>query len=133
MALTTNSLPGFLDDLKRQHLFRRRRVLESPQGVEITVDGRPMLAFCSNDYLGLANHPKLRQAMADGLNKYGVGAGASHLLSGHTAAHYALEEELAEFVGTERALLFSTGYMANQAVITSLTDRHGLINLPWPK
>ena len=127
MALTTNSLPGFLDDLKRQHLFRRRRVLESPQGVEITIDGRPMLAFCSNDYLGLANHPKLRQAMADGLNKYGVGAGASHLLSGHTAAHHALEEELAEFVGTERALLFSTGYMANQAVITSLTDRHGLI------
>jgi 8-amino-7-oxononanoate synthase len=86
-----------------------------------------MLAFCNNDYLGLANHPKLRQAMADGLNKYGVGAGASHLLSGHTAAHHALEEELAEFVGTERALLFSTGYMANQAVITSLTDRHGLI------
>ena len=127
MALTTNSLPDFLAGLKRRHLFRRRRVLESPQGVEITVDSRPMLAFCSNDYLGLANHPKLKQAMIDGINRYGVGAGASHLLSGHTAAHHALEEELAEFVGTERALLFSTGYMANQAVITSLTDRHGLI------
>jgi len=127
MALTTNSLPDLLAGLKRRHLFRRRRVLDSPQGVEITFDGRPMLGFCSNDYLGLANHPKLKQAMIDGVNRYGVGAGASHLLSGHTAAHHALEEELAEFVGTERALLFSTGYMANQAVITSLTDRHGLI------
>jgi len=127
MALTTNSLPVLLAGLKRQHLFRRRRVLESPQGVEITVDGRQMLGFCSNDYLGLANHPKLKQAMIDGVDRYGVGAGASHLLSGHTAAHHALEEELAEFVGSEKALLFSTGYMANQAVITSLTDRHGLI------
>ena len=86
-----------------------------------------MLAFCSNDYLGLANHPILRQAMIDGVNKYGVGAGASHLLSGHTAAHHALEEELADFVGAKRALLFSTGYMANQSVITSLIGRNGLI------
>ena len=124
MTLTTKSLPDYLDRLKQKHLFRRRRVLESPQGVEVVVDGRPMLAFCSNDYLGLANHPLLRQAMIDGVNKYGVGAGASHLLSGHTAAHHALEEELAEFVGAKKALLFSTGYMANQAVITSLVGRH---------
>jgi 8-amino-7-oxononanoate synthase len=127
MALTTNSLSDYLAGLKQKHLFRRRRVLESPQGVDITVDGRPMLAFCSNDYLGLANHPVLQQAMIEGVNKYGAGAGASHLLSGHTAAHHALEEELAEFVGAERALLFSTGYMANQAVITSLVGRHGVI------
>jgi len=124
MALSTKSLPDYLGRLKQQHLFRRRRVLQSPQGVEVTVDGRPMLAFCSNDYLGLANHPLLRQAMIDGVNRYGVGAGASHLLSGHTAAHHALEEELADFVGAEKALLFSTGYMANQAVITSLVGRH---------
>ncbi|MGW8247116.1 MAG: 8-amino-7-oxononanoate synthase [Acidiferrobacterales bacterium] len=124
MTLTTKSLPDYLDRLKQKRLFRRRRVLESPQGVEVVIDGRPMLAFCSNDYLGLANHPLLRQAMIDGVNKYGVGAGASHLLSGHTAAHHALEEELAEFVGADKALLFSTGYMANQAVITSLVGRH---------
>jgi 8-amino-7-oxononanoate synthase len=124
MTLTTKSLPDYLDRLKQKHLFRRRRVLESPQGVEVVIDGRPMLAFCSNDYLGLANHPLLRQAMIDGVDKYGVGAGASHLLSGHTAAHHALEEELAEFVGADKALLFSTGYMANQAVITSLVGRH---------
>lgn len=121
------SLIPYLDGLKQKHLFRQRRVLESAQGVEVRIDGRDMLAFCSNDYLGLANHPVLKQAMLAGVEKYGVGAGASHLLSGHTAAHHALEEALAEFVGAERALLFSTGYMANQAVITSLTDRHSLI------
>ena len=127
MAFTTNSLPDYLARLKQKHLFRRRRVLESAQGVEVTIDGRQMLAFCSNDYLGLASHPELRQAMIDGVNKYGVGTGASHLLGGHTAAHHALEEELAEFVGAQRALLFSTGYMANQAVITSLVGRHDQI------
>jgi len=127
MALTTNSLPGYLDRLKQKHLLRKRRVLETAQGVEVGIDGRRMLAFCSNDYLGLANHPLLRQAMIDGVNRYGVGAGASHLLSGHTAAHHALEEELAEFVGAQRALLFSTGYMANQAVITSLAGRRDLV------
>jgi len=127
MALTTKSLPDHLASLEQKHLFRRRRVLESPQGVEITVDGRSMLAFCSNDYLGLANHPDLRKAMIDGVKRYGVGAGASHLLSGHTTAHHALEEELAEFVGAESVLLFSTGYMANQAVITSLVGRNDRI------
>ena len=91
MAFTTNSLPDYLARLKQKHLFRRRRVLESAQGVEVTIDGRQMLAFCSNDYLGLASHPELRQAMIDGVNKYGVGTGASHLLGGHTAAHHALE------------------------------------------
>lgn len=121
------SLTAYLQELKRKHLYRRRRVLSSPQGVEVRVDGRQMLAFCSNDYLGLANHPALKQAMIAGVKKYGVGAGASHLLSGHSAAHHALEEELADFVGAERALLFSTGYMANQAVITALTNRHSLI------
>jgi len=121
------TLTPYLDDLKQKHLFRGRRVLESAQGVEVQIDGRAMLAFCSNDYLGLANHPALKEAMIKGVQQYGVGAGASHLLSGHTASHHALEQELAEFVGAERALLFSTGYMANQAIITSLTDRHCLV------
>jgi len=121
------SLTEYLEQLQQKHLYRRRRVLASPQGVEVLIDDRQMLAFCSNDYLGLANHPALKQAMIAGVEKYGVGAGASHLLSGHSAAHHALEEELAGFVGAERALLFSTGYMANQAVITALTDRHSLV------
>lgn len=102
-------------------------MLSSAQGVEIVVDKKRLLAFCSNDYLGLASHPDLRRAMIDGINRYGVGAGASHLLSGHSSAHHALEEELAEFVNAERALLFSTGYMANQAAITSLVGRHSLV------
>jgi len=127
MALTTNTLQAFLADLHRQHQFRTRRVLSSAQGVEIVVDKKRLLAFCSNDYLGLASHPDLRRAMIDGINRYGVGAGASHLLSGHSSAHHALEEELAEFVNAERALLFSTGYMANQAAITSLVGRHSLV------
>lgn len=121
------SLTVYLQELQQKHRYRRRRVLASPQGVEVRIDGRQMLAFCSNDYLGLANHPDLKQAMIAGVEKYGVGAGASHLLSGHGAAHHALEEELADFVGAERALLFSTGYMANQAVITALTDRYSVV------
>ncbi|MBA1331999.1 8-amino-7-oxononanoate synthase, partial [Candidatus Endoriftia persephone str. Guaymas] len=84
---------------------------------------RSMLAFCSNDYLGLANHPELKAAMHAGIDRWGAGSGAAHLISGHSAAHHALEEELAEFTGRERALLFSTGYMANLGVLAALTDR----------
>ncbi len=87
------------------------------------MDGKPMLGFCSNDYLGLANHPDVVVALQRGAEQYGVGSGASHLVTGHSTAHHALEEELAEFTGRERALLFSTGYMANQGVITALLGR----------
>ncbi len=87
------------------------------------VDGRAMLGFCSNDYLGLANHPEVITAMQRGAAEYGVGSGAAHLVSGHSMAHHALEQELAEFTGRPRALLFSTGYMANQGVITDLLGR----------
>jgi 8-amino-7-oxononanoate synthase len=86
-----------------------------------------LLSFCSNDYLGLANHPEVVAAFRAGAERYGVGAGASHLVSGHSRAHHALEEELADFVGAERALLFSTGYMANLGVVSTLTDRHDVI------
>ncbi len=108
---------------RREHLYRTRRVVEGPQGAEITVDGRELVAFCSNDYLGLAADPRVRQALIDGVGVYGAGSGAAHLVSGHTHAHHRLEEELAEFTGHERALLFSTGYMANLGVITALTGR----------
>ncbi len=105
---------------RRQHLYRTRRILQSPQGAEVTLDGRRYLSFCSNDYLGLANHPQIIKALQDGAARYGVGSGASHLVTGHSAAHHALEEELAEFTQRPRALLFSTGYMANLGVISAL-------------
>ena len=113
--------------LRAQHLYRIRRVLESPQGVEVRVDGENLLAFCSNDYLGLANNARVTAAFQNGAQRHGVGSGASHLVTGHSVAHHALEEELAAFVGAERALLFSTGYMANLGVVSALLDRHGTV------
>lgn len=112
---------------RAQHLYRERLVLDSAPGVEVRVDGETLLSFCSNDYLGLANHPDVVAAFRAGAERYGVGAGASHLVSGHNRAHHALEEELADFVGAERALLFSTGYMANLGVASALMERHDVI------
>jgi 8-amino-7-oxononanoate synthase len=87
------------------------------------VDGRTLLSFSSNDYLGLANHPEVVEALQNAADTWGVGSGAAHLISGHSQAHHALEEELADFTGRARALLFSTGYMANLGVISALTNR----------
>ena len=108
---------------REQHLYRSRRIVSSPQAPEIIVDGKPCLSFCSNDYLGLANHPEVIHAMQKGAEQYGVGSGASHLVTGHSQAHHALEEELAEFVERPRALLFSTGYMANLGLMSALLSR----------
>ncbi|MEH6607226.1 MAG: 8-amino-7-oxononanoate synthase [Pseudomonadales bacterium] len=108
---------------KEQSLYRNRRQLSSPQGPEVEVDGKRLLSFCSNDYLGLANHPELAEAMITAVKRYGVGSGASHLVCGHTDEHHALEQELAAFTGRDRAVLFSTGYMANQGVITALLGK----------
>ncbi|MBK7903944.1 MAG: 8-amino-7-oxononanoate synthase [Proteobacteria bacterium] len=104
---------------------RRRRTVEArePGGVRVTVAGRECLSFCSNDYLGLADHPRVVAAFCEAARRWGVGSGASHLVSGHDAEHHALEEELAEFVARPRALLFSTGYMANLAVAAVLVGR----------
>ena len=104
-------------------LFRARPQLESPQGPQVVVEGRSLLAFCSNDYLGLANHPKVIEAWQQGAARWGVGGGASHLVIGHSRPHHQLEEALAEFTGRPRALLFSTGYMANLAAVTALVGR----------
>ena len=109
--------------LEEQGLRRRRRVLESPQRAHVTVDGRDYVAFCSNDYLGLAADPELVAAAREGAERYGVGAGASHLVLGHTFAHHALEDALARFVKLPRALYFSTGYMANLGIVTALAGR----------
>ncbi|HUO44793.1 MAG TPA: 8-amino-7-oxononanoate synthase [Burkholderiales bacterium] len=116
-------LAGELAALAADGLLRRRRVLETPQGARVAVDGRDYLAFCSNDYLGLARHPALVAAAREGAARCGVGAGASHLILGHHAAHHMLEDALARFVQLPRALLFSTGYMANLGVVTALAGR----------
>jgi 8-amino-7-oxononanoate synthase len=112
-----------LTELTQQGLYRARRVIESPQGIELQLNGQKIINFCSNDYLGLANHPDIIQAFKNAADYYGVGSGSAHLICGHSAAHHALEEELAAFTGRERALLFSTGYMANMGVIAALVGR----------
>lgn len=112
---------------KANHLYRSRKVLESPQSVEPIINGKKVLSFCSNDYLGLANHPDVIQSFKSAVDQYGVGSGSAHLVSGHTTEHHLLEEELADFMGSERALLFSTGYMANLGVMSAIADRHSEI------
>ena len=112
-----------LNERQRQSLYRVRKTIASAQGASVVVDGKQLLGFCSNDYLGLANHPEINQAAKQAIDKYGVGSGASHLVCGHSSEHHALEQELAEFTGRDRALLFSTGYMANLGVITALLNK----------
>ncbi len=104
-------------------LMRSRKVLASAQGTEVAVDGKTLLAFCSNDYLGLANHPEVLRAFMQAAERYGVGSGASHLISGHSLPHQRLEEELAEFTGRARVLTFSSGFMANLGVISTLAGK----------
>ena len=101
-------------------LYRDRRITETPQQPQMTIDGHEVVSFCSNDYLGLANHPSVIKALQDTANLFGVGGGAAHLVNGHTRIHHELEEALADFTGRERALLFSTGYMANLGLIQAL-------------
>ncbi len=123
----TELLSQRLNGLEEQGLYRTRRIMASPQGVQVEVDGNRVINFCSNDYLGLANHPAVLTAFKRGAEQYGVGSGSAHLLCGHSAAHHALEEELAAFTGRTRALLFSTGYMANIGAITALLGRGGTV------
>jgi 8-amino-7-oxononanoate synthase len=117
------SLQKALQERRAADLYRQRRLVGSAQQPLLHVEGKPLLAFCSNDYLGLANHPKVKQAFVRATESYGVGSGASHLVNGHSLEHHALEEELAAFTGRERALLFSTGYMANLGTVNALLGR----------
>jgi 8-amino-7-oxononanoate synthase len=121
------SLQAQLDKRREQFLYRQRTNVTSGCGAKLQVDGRSLVNFCSNDYLGLAGHPAIAAALKSGADTYGTGSGASHLISGHSAAHQQLEEQLAEFTGRPRALLFSTGYMANMGVINALVGRHDLV------
>jgi 8-amino-7-oxononanoate synthase len=112
-----------LHSRKSNGLYRHRLTLEGSQGAHVSIAGQNYLSFCSNDYLGLANHPELIEAVCEGAHQYGVGAGASHLIIGHHTSHHKLEEMLANFTGFPRALLFSSGYMANAGVVTALVGR----------
>ena len=111
--------------LRDDHLERRRSVLEGTQGAHVTVNGQHVISFCSNDYLGLAADPALVAAAHSALDACGVGAGAAHLITGHHRLHHDFEDAFARFVGKPAALLFSTGYMANLAVLTALPGRQG--------
>ena len=112
-----------LQERREHNLYRTRLVVDTPQGVTVRIDGRNYLSFCSNDYLGLANHPDVVAAFHRGLDEFGSGSGAAHLITGHSRAHHALEEELAAFLQRPRVLLFSTGYMANLGVMSALLGR----------
>jgi 8-amino-7-oxononanoate synthase len=125
--MSPDGLAERLTEIETLGLYRRRRVVEKIHGVRLLADGKPVLNFCSNDYLGLADHTKVVAAFMRGAQAYGVGSGASHLVSGHSPPHQALEEELAEFTHRERALLFSTGYMANLGVIAALAGRGEMV------
>ncbi len=111
-----------LSNLKQQHLYRSRKVVDSAQDTKIIIDGKSLINFCSNDYLSLANHVQVKEAFKQGVDEYGAGSGASHLVSGHSRAHHDLEDALAEYTGQERALLFSTGYSANLGIFSALKD-----------
>jgi 8-amino-7-oxononanoate synthase len=118
-----------LDDLEQRSLKRTLKICDSASAPVMTIDGQAMLTFCSNDYLGLANHPELAKAIAEGLQRFGSGSGASHMISGHHRPHDELEKALAKtqesFIPEVRSLFFSTGYMANLAAITAISSSLG--------
>src|SRR3984885_3662022 len=116
-----------LDELSSLGLRRRTRLVSGPQGARVLLDGKPVLLLCSNNYLGLADHPRVREAAADAAMRWGVGAGSSRLVSGTMTIHRRLEESLAEFKGSEACLLFGSGYLANLGVIGALAGRGDVV------
>lgn len=118
-----SSLKAALVQRHSEHRTRQRRTVASSNGVHVLVDNHSLINFCSNDYLGLANHQKVIDAFTSAVKQYGVGSRASHLVCGHSQEHHLLEDELAEFTGRDRAVLFSTGYMANIGVLNALLGK----------
>ena len=116
-----------LDDLRDRGLYRRLRIVSGPQGPRVVLDGTPVLLLCSNNYLGLADHPRVREAAADAAMRFGVGAGASRLVSGTMRIHDKLERRLAAFKGSQAALLFGSGYMANVGVVSALAGEGDVV------
>lgn len=127
MSSWIDNLAPALRTRKQDNLYRQRSTLQSAQGPLVQLDDREYLNFSSNDYLGLANHPEVVSAFQQAANTQGVGSGASHLVVGHHSSHHELEVALASFVGRERALLFSGGYMANLGIIKALLGKGDLI------
>jgi 8-amino-7-oxononanoate synthase len=123
----SNHLNKKLTERKDQHLYRTRKLLQSPQQVHADIDDQAVISFCSNDYLGLANHESVKQAAIESIQTDGFGGGASHLVNGHHQQHHLLEQELAAFLDVEACLLFSTGYMANVAVLATLAGKNDRI------
>ena len=121
------TLQAQLNQRREEHLYRTRLNVASGCSSTLSVGGRSLVNFCSNDYLGLASHPDISQALKQAADLYGTGSGASHLVSGHSVVHHQLEERLAEFTGRPRALLFSAGYMANIGAINALVGRRDLV------
>jgi glycine C-acetyltransferase/8-amino-7-oxononanoate synthase len=116
-----------LEELRQSGLHRRLRLVEGPQGPRVQLDGKPVLLLCSNDYLGLAGHPRVREAAAEAALRWGAGAGASRLISGSMEPHRRLEDRLAAFKGYEAALLFGSGYLANLGAISALAGRGSVV------
>jgi glycine C-acetyltransferase/8-amino-7-oxononanoate synthase len=116
-----------LAELRERGLYRRMRMVSGPQGPRVVLDGKPVLLLCSNNYLGLADHPRVREAAADAAMRWGVGAGASRLVSGTMTVHRRLEERLAAFEGSEAALLFGSGYLANVGVVSALAGAGSVV------
>ena len=121
------TLQAQLNLRREEHLYRTRLNVASGCSSTLSVEGRSLINFCSNDYLGLASHPDIVKALKQAADLYGTGSGASHLVSGHSVVHQKLEEQLAEYTGRPRALLFSTGYMANIGAINALIGRRDLV------
>jgi 8-amino-7-oxononanoate synthase len=121
------TLQAQLNLRREEHLYRTRLNVASGCSSTLSVEGRSLINFCSNDYLGLASHPDISLALKQAADLYGTGSGASHLVSGHSVVHQKLEEQLAEYTGRPRALLFSTGYMANMGAINALVGRRDLV------
>jgi glycine C-acetyltransferase/8-amino-7-oxononanoate synthase len=125
--LGVNGIAARLAELRNAGLHRRLRVIEGPQGPRVLLDGAEVLLLCSNNYLGLADHPRVRQAAAEAAERFGVGAGASRLISGSMALHRKLEGRLAEFKRSEAALLFGSGYLANTGTVAAIAGRGDVV------
>ncbi len=120
-------LSSDLNQRKQQNLFRQNQIALSPQGPLMSFAGREYLTFCSNDYLGMANHPEVVVAFKQAADEFGVGSGAAHLVNGHSRYHQELEELIAQWTGRESALLFSTGYMANMGAVNALLNKEDAV------
>src|SRR5687767_11842331 len=122
-----NEIDERLEEIRELGLYRKLRLISGPQGPRVLLDGRPVLLLCSNNYLGLADHPRVREAAADAAMRYGVGAGASRLVSGNMTIHRRLEEQLADFKGTPACVLFGSGYLANTGVVSALAQEGDVV------